>query len=342
MNLIKRSGVPVFKEKQGFKYPDFWDFYKQHLTLHWTIEEVSLADDVLDFKKASEKEKDVITKVMQLFTQNEVMVGRGYATLLNIFKPIEVVAMLSEFNSREMIHIDSYSKFTETIGIEDSVYTEFLNEPLLFEKTGFVDKARVKKHHEYTNFLTQADADKQFRHDIALMLAVYGGFTELVSLYAQFAMLLSFQFENKYKGLCTIVQFSIKDEYHHGTCNTELFKAFIQENKDIWNDDLKRDIYGAGREVVAYELALIDYINPEHINKELLKNYVKYCANEALKGMGLKAEYPDIYENPFPFMDAITSAVKEDFFSGRVTEYNKGFSDDDIEISYEKWRTNDT
>lgn len=337
MNLIKRSGVPVFKESCGFKYPQFWEYYKQHLTMHWTIEEISLSEDILDFKKASSKEKDAITKIMQLFTQNEVMVGRGYSTLLNIFKPIEVIAMLSEFNAREMIHIDSYSKFTETIGIGDSVYTEFLSEPLLFEKTGFIDKARVKKHHEYTHFLTQADADKHYRHDIALMLAVYGGFTELVSLYAQFAMLLNFQFENKYKGLCSIVQYSIKDEFHHGKCNTELFKEFINENKDIWNDDLKRDIYGAGREVVAYELALIDYISPEHIDIDLLKTYVKYCANEALKGLGLKAEYPDIFENPLPFMDAITSAIKEDFFSGSVTEYNKGFSDEDADVSYTKW-----
>jgi len=337
MSLIKQQGIPLFKTEKGFRYPQFWEWYKKHNRIHWTADEISLGKDVTDFANASEKERQFITNVMMLFTQNEIMVENGYIALLRVFKPVEVQAMLSDFMSREITHIESYSLFTETIGLPNSIYSEFLDIPVMSTKTEYLDKAKIKKYEEYKSMgLSDADTHKEYRRDVARHLAIYAGFTESVSLLAQFAALLKFQFDNKYPGLSDIVLFSFKEETIHGLANSELFRVFIEENQDIWDDELKFDIYEGAREIVAYEHALIDYLNPPHMSKDDLKQYVNYCADNALKELGMKPNW-NVSKNPLPFMDDVVGTIHADFFSSRVTDYTKQIQGNWGDISYERW-----
>lgn len=338
MSLIKQQGLPVFKPAGGFKYPHYWNYYKQHDRLHWVAEEIDLSKDIADFQKASPEEKTFIANVMKLFTQNEIIVGAGYDTCLRIFKPTEVRAWLASANAREYTHIENYSLFTETIGLGDDIYTEFLDIPVMSTKTEYLDKARVRKYEDYKAMgLSDAETHKEYRRDIARMLAVYGGGAEGVALMAQFAALLAYQFQGKYPGLCTINEFSIKEESIHNKANSHLFRDFISENSDIWDDALKFDIYEAFREMVAYEHALIDYLNPTHISKDNLKKYVEYCADNSLKELSLKPNW-NITTNPLPYMDDVVGAIQTDFFSGRVTEYTKQVQGSWGDIDYSKWR----
>jgi ribonucleoside-diphosphate reductase beta chain len=337
MSLIKQPHLAPFKTEKGFRYPQFWDYYVAHDRLHWTQDEISLAKDIQDYNDGSPEEKRFIENVLRLFTQNECEVEKGYSVLLRIFKPIEVQAMLSNFMAREFTHIENYSLFTETIGLPNSFYSEFLDIPVMSTKAEYISKARVRKYEDYKAMgLSDADTHKEYRKDIARMLAVYGGFTEGVSLYAQFAALLKFQFDGKYPGLSDINLFSIKEEYLHHVGNSALFREFISENQDIWDDELKFDIYEACREIIAYEHALIDYLNPPHMDKEELKRYAEYCGDNALKEMGMKPNW-NITVNPLPYMDDAVGAVLTDFFSGRVTDYTKQVQGSWDQITFDNW-----
>jgi len=76
------------------------------------------------------------------------------------------------------------------------------------------------------------------------------------------------------------------------------------------------------RELISYEEALIDYIDPKHIDKDKCKEYVRYQADQALKELGMKANF-NVEENPFPFMEEVTGTILTDFFSGKVTSYSR-------------------
>ena len=154
---------------------------------------------------------------------------------------------------------------------------------------------------------------------------------------AQFAALLKFQFQGKYPGLCTIVEYSIREETLHGIGNSHLFRTFISENSDIWNDELKFRIYEAIRETVAYEHTLIDYLNPPHMPNTDLKRYVEYRGDIALKELGMKPNWNTTI-NPLPYMDDVVGMQLTDFFSGSVTEYSKSVQGSWDEISYDHWR----
>jgi ribonucleoside-diphosphate reductase beta chain len=326
MSLLKAPRV--FKP---MNYPQAYEYWNTHESMHWLFDEVPLADDVEDFTKADEEEREFITGVMRLFTQNDCEVSMGYSVMLRVFKPTEVQMMLHSFGAREQTHIAAYSLFTETLGFDDSFYTEFLDDDQMKDKIDFVEESVVKKYEEYQEeFYHQTAFDDmneyinyRYKHDIMYMLAVYATITEGISLFAQFAMLLKFQLDNKYKGLGTIVEWSIKDEEMHVQGNSWLFRTFVKENMDVFDDVIKRRIYSAVRAIVEKECELVDSLNPPHMDKEEVKDYIKYIADQRLKLIGFKANY-GIKENPLPFMEEITSTVLTNFFEGKVTEYAKG------------------
>lgn len=322
-NLLNRSTpVPVFQEPTGVKYPQFDRYTETLMRMFWMFDAVPLGQDTEDYRKASLEEKVFIQDIMKLFTQNEVLVSNGYVKLASIFKPTEVKNWLNYANGTEVTHQKAYSLFIETIGLPKTIYTDFLDINVMSTKTIYLDKAKVKKFEEYRAMgLTNAEVDSEFRRAVARMLALYGGGAELVSLYAQFAMLLAYQFQGKYPGLCQIVEYSIRDEYTHGRGNCDLFRTYVSENPDIFDDELKFDIYEGMRELVAYEEATVDYVNPPHMVKDECKQYIRYQADQALKELGMKPNYN--VKNPFKFMDEVTGTILTDFFSGKVTSYSR-------------------
>ncbi len=213
-NLLNRNtALPVYRESHGISYPWAEEYTKLLMSMYWMFDSVDLGRDVEDFAKASKEERDFIINLLRLFTQNEVMVAHGYTKLASIFKPEEVINWLTYANGTEVTHKMAYSLLTETLLPNTSVYLDFLDINVMATKTTYLDKAKVKKFEEYKAVgMTDAEVDWEFRRAVARMLAIYGGGAELVSLYAQFAMLLSYQTQGKYPGLCQIVEYSINSK----------------------------------------------------------------------------------------------------------------------------------
>ena len=329
MSLLKSSRI--FKP---MNYPEAFEHWKTHDRMVWHFDEVPLTEDVADFNRAGSEEREFITEIMRLFTQSDVEVGHGYDVLLRIFKPTEVSMMLRGNADRESTHIAAYSLFTETLGFPDSFYSEYLEDEQMVDKIDFIEDSQVLKYEEYYNDWANlgvakggSDPDeyisKRYRQDIMYMLAVYATLTEGVSLFAQFAMLLKYQTQNKYKGLGVLVEWSIKDEEQHVVSNSWLFREFVKENQDVFDDKLKKRIYSAAREIVRKESDLVDELAPPHMDKEEVKEYIKYTTDQRLKLIGFKANY-NIAKNPLPFMEELTGTVLMNFFEGKVTEYSKG------------------
>jgi ribonucleoside-diphosphate reductase beta chain len=220
----------------------------------------------------------------------------------------------------ETIHIKSYSYLNESLGIED--YEAFMYEPTV--------KAKIDR-------LVNIEGRK--KEDIAKSLAVFSAFTEGVSLFSSFAILISFSKRNLLKGVGQIIAFSVKDESLHSDFGCYLFRTFMSENPEIFNDELKKEIYQAARDTYQLESDFIDnvfsYGDIEGINPTDLKNFIKHRINVKLGDIGFKANYTDIDQDSLKRMewfDYMTIGVAhDDFFASRVTDYAKGT------ISSEAW-----
>lgn len=328
MKLLKGEGLPSYKP---FSFPQAYQMWSTHEDLHWTIKEINLTDDVTDWNsKISDKDKHLITTVLRIFTESDVLVADGYPYLARIFKPTEVKMMLTGYGARENIHMDSYSQFTDTLGFEEDFYEEYKKYSEMEGAMSYVHKARIKQFHEYLS-LYNGDSDRadlHFRKDLARMLAIYAGFVEGVLLFGQFAILMNYSRQGVMNGLSTIVEWSIRDEQMHCEGNTWLLKELIKEDKRIWKDDLKADIYGAARDIVAladnfFDLAF-QYGDVKGLTKDELKQYIRYLADRRLLEMGLKPNFK-VKDNPLEWMETlINSASFANFFDVRVNEYGKG------------------
>lgn len=296
-----------------FEYPWAFEYYKTQQQMHWMPEEVSLADDIKDFNHAlSPENRKLITQIFRFFTQADVDVCGGYAEhYLPTFKKPEVRMMLAAFASMEAVHQEAYSLLLETLGFDDDEYKMFMDIEAMMEK------------HEYLE-----EFDTSSRRKIAECMAIYSAFTEGVQLFSSFAILLNFTRAGLMKGMGQIVTWSIRDESLHVEGMSKLFKQFIKENPDIWDDALKHKIYCAAEKTVQLEDAFIDVCfqgaSVPDLKPEEVKEYIRYIADRRLLGIGMKNIFHS-EDNPLPWIDYIVNGVEHtNFFENRSTEYGKG------------------
>ena len=302
-------GSSVYKP---FRYPWCYDAWLTQQRIHWLPEEVPLGDDVRDWQKnLNQSEKNLLTQIFRFFTQADVEVSNCYIRhYMNVFKPTEVLMMMSSFASMETVHIAAYSHLLDTIGMPESEYSAFLKYKAMKDKYDYMQGFDVKSN-----------------HDIAKTIAVFSAFTEGLQLFASFAILLNFPRQNKMKGMGQIVTWSVRDETLHCNSMIRLFKTFISENPDIWNEKLKKEIYEACRTIISHEDAFIDLafeMGPINgLTAKEVKEYIRWIGNRRLVQLGLKPIY-QIEKNPLTWLDTMLNAVEHmNFFEGRATEYSK-------------------
>ena len=295
-----------------FDYPWAFDYYKSQQHMHWLPEEVTLADDIKDFRSnLTEGNKNLLTQLFRFFTQADVDVAGGYAThYLPTFKPPEVRMMLSAFASMEGVHQEAYSLLLETLGYGDDEYKKFME-----------IKAMAEKHEYLNNF------GMETKEDIAKTLAIYSGFTEGVQLFSSFAILLNFPRHNLMKGMGQIVTWSVRDETLHVEGMSHLFRQFIAENPEIWTDNIKYEIYCAAERTVELEDSFIDvcfeFADVPDLTPEEVKQYIRFIADKRLLGLGMKKIF-NSDKNPLPWLDYMLSGVEHtNFFENRSTEYSR-------------------
>jgi ribonucleoside-diphosphate reductase beta chain len=149
-----------------------------------------------------------------------------------------------------------------------------------------------------------------------------------MQLFSSFIMLLNFPRHGLMKGMGQIVTWSIVDETMHAENMIKLFKTFIKENNEIWNDDLKSRIYTIAEKMVELEDKFIElsFANAEmrDLKQEDVKEYIRYIADRRLISLGLKGIFKR-KRNPLPWVEEMINApVHGNFFENRVTDYAKG------------------
>lgn len=310
-----RTMPNLLEERIGYKpfgYPWAYEAWLMQERIHWLPEEVPMADDVKDWNtKLTAGEKNLLTQIFRFFTQSDVEVNNCYNRhYMQVFKPTEVLMMLTSFSNMETVHVAAYSHLLDTIGMPEVEYSAFM------------EYAEMKDKYDYLHGF-----DMKNKHNVAMTMAVFGGFTEGLQLFASFAMLMNFPRFNKMKGMGQIVTWSVRDETLHCQCIAKLFNTFVQENPEIWTPQLKQEIADACTKIVGMEDKFIDLafeMGPvEGMTPDDVKQYIRYIADRRLRSLNLEPIY-NIEKNPLPWMDLMLNADEHaNFFEQRSTEYAK-------------------
>ena len=299
-----------------FTYPWAYTSWLQHEQAHWLHSEVPMIEDVKDWKqKLTPEQKYFLTNIFRFFTQGDIDVSGGYVrNYLQYFPQPEVRMMLLGFAAREAVHVAAYSYLIETLGMPESTYNEFLS------------YQEMKDKHEYfAGFLNVGIDDKE---KIAQQIAAFSAFTEGLQLFSSFIMLLNFPRHGMMNGMGQIITWSIVDETIHCESMIKLFRTYIEENREIWNDQLKSDIYRICEKMVTLEDNFIDLafkMGPmPDLTAEDVKQYIRYIADRRLISLGMKGIYK-VKKNPLPWVEELINAPSHtNFFENRATDYAKG------------------
>lgn len=297
-------------------FPWAWDACEKQHKMHWLPSEVSLSNDLHDFKiKLTEEERNLVIQILRFFTQADLEVGRCYIDYyLQVFKCPEIRMMLTSFASMETIHVMGYSYLMTGLKLEDGEYSKFLAYKEMTDK------------YDYMQGFSLASPQS-----IALTLAIVSGAIEGVVLFASFAILISFSMrraDSCLNGVGQIVAFSMKDEILHCLCMIRLFKTYIKENEQVIDyGKLTRDVHEHYDKLIIMEDKFIDlaFVNCEldFVNSHELKLYIRYLADLRLSQLG----FPCLYnqrENPIPWInDFVFPREVVNFFETTGTAYAK-------------------
>jgi ribonucleoside-diphosphate reductase beta chain len=242
--------------------------------------------------------------------------------------------MALTFGAFEGIHAWGYSYLNDSLGLDN--YKAFLDEP--------ATKAKID---------ALIDVPGKNIEEKAKSLAAFSAFGEGVQLFSSFAILMSFSTRNLLKGVGNIVRWSVRDESLHSNAGCHLFRKFMEENPEVWNqkdkegdETFKKSIYQAARDSVALEDAFIDKAFEAGSIKVKLQNgleteltahkmkiFIRHRANTKLGDLGLKmnwrlkSEDKEIIKEMSWFDDSIGALEHTDFFAQRQTDYSKGTKD---------------
>ncbi len=298
-----------------FNYPWAYDAWLKHEQSHWLHTEVPMLEDVNDWKKRlTDGEKHFLTNIFRFFTQGDIDVAGGYVkNYLPYFPQPEIRMMLMGFAAREALHVAAYSHLIETLGMPEATYQEFLE----------YDSMRAK--HDYFTDLSNSNGTPE---SVATNIAAFSAFTEGMQLFSSFIMLLNFPRHGKMKGMGQIVTWSIVDETQHAESMIKLFRAYVEENRELWNDDLKSQIYTIAEKMVELEDKFIELSFSmgamEDLTEDDVKKYIRYICDRRLISLGLKGIFK-VKKNPLPWVEEMINApTHTNFFENRATDYAKG------------------
>jgi glutaredoxin 3 len=295
-----------------FKYPWAVDYAVSHEKIHWGEWEAKLQDDVTQWAggKLTDKEKNHITQILRLFTQSDVQVGTNYIEhYLPKFKNNEIRAMLTSFVNREFVHQRAYALLNDTLGLPEEEFSAFTAVQEMQDKLDFMADIDVHSHAGLASAIARSVLN------------------EGMSLFSAFVMLLNYQRFGKMKGMCEIVEWSVRDETMHCEGMVKLFRTFCEEHPRIVTDEFKQNIYQMFRDAVELEDKVISLAfelgDVEGITQEEVRQYIRYIANRRLTQLGLKPNWEEIKENPMPWLDWVLNGDSfKNFFEGTVTDYN--------------------
>jgi ribonucleoside-diphosphate reductase beta chain len=287
------------------QYPKLFEFYKKHIASFWTVEEIDMSQDTMDWQKLTETEREFILCILGFFSASDGIVVENLVTnfCAEVQLP-EARAMYSFQAAMENIHSETYSLMIDTLATnqqKELLFNHIDNHPGTKAKAEWAMKYMEAKRGCVTNFSERLVA-----------FACVEGIMFSSSFCALYWL--------KNRGLCPGLTFSneliSRDEGLHRDFAVAMYKICPKLSR--------KRILDIIQSAVEVEMKFVKHSLPENLkgmNYDMMTQYVQFVADHLLNSLGYNKLYK--VKNPFPFMDMISLEGKTNFFERRVGEYSR-------------------
>ncbi|GAA5495759.1 ribonucleoside-diphosphate reductase subunit beta [Rubritalea halochordaticola] len=319
------------------KYQWAYELYKTMKANHWEPEDITMQKDVEQWRsdEISDVERWIIKMGIGYFSAAEGIVGDNIQHVVReVVTAPELKLVLGRHAHEENIHADSLVYMISSLGLNPhECEAMFEDIPTISEKNAFVvNNSRSMRRDIDLTVLKN-------KQDLAKNIFLFGQVMEGTQFYGLFGMILSLYRQNKFPGIGQMFRYTLRDESNHIEVFRNLLMDLIDENPDIWTEEFKADLRETMAEGIRLEKQFIRDCLPVSavgLNSEEFEQYIDYIADRRLSSCGLAPLNGEATSNPFPWLAEMMDIKKEqNFFEGRVTEYQKASSlaevdDDDL------------
>lgn len=307
------------------KYPLFYEMYKDAIKNTWTVEEVDFTTDVGDLRdKLSDAEKHLIKRLVAFFATGDSIVSNNL--VLNLYKHInspEARMYLSRQLYEEALHVQFYLTLLDTYLPNDeervAAFSAIENIPSIRRKGEFCFRW-IESINELHSLKTKEDRQKFLLNLICFAACIEGLF-----FFAAFAYVYFLRSKGLLHGLASGTNWVFRDESCHMNFAFAVIDQVRNEEPELFDDNLRRDITRMVDEAVECEMAFAEDVlgfGIAGLSGKDMRSYLEYVADQRLITLGVSPVY--MSKNPFGFMELQDVQELTNFFERRVAAYQKG------------------
>lgn len=285
------------------QYSDMFQMYRKALASFWTPQEISLADDVSDWKeKLSDNDRYFIKHILAFFAGSDGIVMENLAG--NFATEVQVPEARQFYASQmmmEAIHSETYALLIDALADPSEALDLFRaieTMPPVQKKAAWAQK--------------YLDPSRRFAERLVAFICVEG-----ILFSGSFCAIYWLKRKGVMPGLCLANEFISRDEALHYDFGILLYKHLQYK---LPRDTVSQII----REAVETELDfVVDAIPCKLIgmNSDLMCQYIKFVADRAM--MELTGTKLYNVTNPFEWMELIGLQGKTNFFERFPSDYQR-------------------
>jgi len=345
------------------RYPNLWKFYKQHISTFWTVEEVKLTDDLVDWKdRLNDNERYFIKNILAFFAASDGIVNENL--VVNFYNEVQIPEARQFYAVQmmlEAVHNETYSLLIDTYVNDTVEKTRLFNAietiPAVKKKADWAIKwieegttlqqmipeeymksyeflvsgnecADDPLHDDHIEALSYLTRERpSFAQRLLAFICVEGIFFS-----GSFCAIYWLKSRGLMPGLGTANIFISRDENLHSTFAIELYNMLEHRLDETTVHSIFIEAVDIEKEFITESLP----VSLIGMNCNLMTQYIEMVADRWLVLLG----YNKIYntQNPFPFMEMISLNEKVNFFENTVTNYqraNVGSTEEDRKITFD-------
>ncbi len=301
-----------------FEYPEVLQFTEAINKSFWVHSEVDFTADVQDFHAhLTHHEKEVIKKSLLAIAQIEVAVKSFWGNLYQHFPKPEFNGLGSTFAECEFRHSEAYSRLLEVLGYNNE-FERLIEVPVVRRRVDYLTEA-----------LAHTSSNDKRRYLTSLIL--FSILIENVSLFSQFAILLSFtRFKGMMKNVSNIIAWTSVDEQVHANAGIYIVNRIREEMPEFFDEEIADTVKDIVANSIEVEAEILDWIfaggELEHLSKDNLLDFMKFRVDDSLEKTGFGKIYfvsEFRYQPMVWFEEEIFANSLEDFFVKRPVDYTK-------------------
>jgi ribonucleoside-diphosphate reductase beta chain len=304
------------------RYPVFYEMFRDGIKNTWTVEEVDFATDLVDLKqRLSPAEVHLIQRLVAFFATGDSIVSNNL--VLNLYKHVnspEARLYLSRQLYEEAVHVQFYltllDNYVPDPAERAAAFSAVQNIPSISKKADFC--MEWMDSIQGLDQLTTRDHRKQF----LLNLICFAACIEGLFFFAAFAYVYFLRSKGLLHGLASGTNWVFRDESCHLEFAFEVVNVVREQEPDLWDAELERDIVQMLREAVDAETQFAEDLlsgGVAGLSVRQMRQYLEYVADSRLQRLGISPVFRA--KNPFSFMELQDVQELTNFFERRVSAY---------------------